>query len=107
MKTYCFLALVIKDGKDHTVPILVHGQGSLKEAVEAADLSITASHGATACALLYFEGLHTLEELRSMPAPEINERAPGPGWRIFILDLPALRTLDCYPEEKGGKHHAK
>ncbi len=96
MKTYCFLAFAIKDGKDYTCPVRVHGHGDLEEAVEMADLSIAAHHGANAYALLYFEGLHSLEELRAKQVPEFDEHTPGrgPDWQMFILDVDAVEALD-------------
>lgn len=109
MKTYCFLAFAIKDGKDYTTPVRMHGHGELEEAVEAADLSVAVHHGANAYAMIYFEGSHSLEELSAMQVPEFDEHTPGrgPGWQMFILDLPVLQSLDSYPKEEGGVHCAK
>ena len=110
MKTYCFLAFAIKGGKPYTCPVRMHGHGDLEEAVEAADLSVAVQHGANAYAMLYFEGLHSLEELCGMQVPEYDEHTPGcgPGWQMFILDrAAAIAALDCYPEEEGGEQHAK
>lgn len=109
MKTYCFLAFAIKNGKEYTTPVRIHGHGDLEEAVEMADLSIAIHHEAHAYAMLYFKGEHSLEDLRCIQVPEFDQLTSkrGSGWHMFILDQAVLQSLDRYPKEKGDENYAK